>query len=84
MSEVEDSKESIEPIVLKHPIFAEDFDQKFVVLEVIREEPKVSHLVVEDLYTGEIYYMKRIVVPNNKDFERYKDYYSTLQQFSQS
>lgn len=79
-----EDEEKHEPVVLKYPILADDFDMNYEVLEIIKETEKVSHLIIEDLEYGDLYYLKRMILPDDQNFKHLRQYYKVLEEFSQS
>jgi hypothetical protein len=73
-----------EAIILKYPILAKNFDQDYEILEVIRETPSITHLVVEEIEYGDIFYAKRLIMKKGDSLEKTKAYYRALEEFTES
>lgn len=84
MSAGSDSPENKPENELAHALLFPAFDSEFAVLEVIRESPGSSHLVVEDCEYADVYYLRRLVLRRDEAAARTKKYYKNLEEFGRS
>lgn len=76
--------EKKEAVILRFPILLPDFDVHNEVLEVLKEAPDCSLLIVEDIEFGDLYFIKRLLLEPGERREKVKNYYKTLESFSKS